>query len=308
VPKDLVCVWLIPLFGVTGVNLVSKYMNVQKLYQKLDKDFELEKLTDDWKEMDFNDYVSENFKKRYMGLVLDNSREVNKVYTAVFPDKKILGRILSSGEKDVLLFVHHPMIWDISASPVFKNISKDYLRKLKENRISLYNLHAPLDKNGQCSTSMCLAKALDIIPIGEFAQYFGVMAGVIGKTSCRTAEELARKTGLVVGHKVKLWLYGSREIKEEKVALGAGGNFPEEISEIAGLGINTFVTGITRLNKFYLPSLELHRLAKENKVNIISATHYSTEKFACIAMAEYFKKLGLPAEFIEGEPDMNDLE
>lgn len=166
----------------------------------------------------------------------------------------------------------------------------------------------PLDKNGPYSTSVCLAKALDVIPVGEFALYFGAMAGVTGKTDCRTVEELAKKVELAVGHRVKLWPYGSKEIKDGKVALGAGGNFPEEITEVAGLGINTFVTGLTKPSKGYLPSLETHRLAKENKVNIIGATHYSTEKFACIAMAEYFKKLGLLAEFIAGEPDLNDLE
>ena len=79
-------------------------MNAEELYQKLDNDFEVEKLTDDWKEMDFNEYISENFKKRYMGLVLDNSREIKKVYTAVFPEEKILNRILDLGEKDILLF------------------------------------------------------------------------------------------------------------------------------------------------------------------------------------------------------------
>ncbi len=283
-------------------------MIAQKLYQKLDQDFELDKLTDDWKEMDFNEYISENFKKRYMGLVLDNSEKINKVYTAVFPDEKVLNNILDSGEKDILLFTHHPTVWDISSEEVFKNIPKEYLKKLKENRISLYCLHSPLDKNGLYSTSVCFTKALGIVPAGEFAEYHGIMAGVTGKTSCRLAEELAEKAELAVGHKVKLWLYGSPEIKGGKVALGAGGNFPEEIIELASLGINTFVTGITKPNKNYLPSLEFHRLAIENKINIIGATHYSTEKFTCIAMVGYFLKLGLSAEFIAGEPDLNDLE
>ncbi len=283
-------------------------MNAQKLYQKLDQDFELDKLTDSWKEMDFSEYVTENFKRRYMGLVLDNSKEINKIYTAVFPDEKILNKLLDSGEKDVLLLVHHPMVWKSSSSPVFKSIDVKYLEKFKKNKISLYNLHAPLDKNGEYSTSMCLTKALNISPIGDFGEYQGVMVGVIGKTNCRTVEELAKKIELIVGHKVKIWSYGSNEIRDGKVAIQAGGNIPEEITEAASLGINTFVTGVTRQVKSYLPSLEIHKLAKENKINIIGATHYSTEKFACIAMAEYFKKLGLPAEFITGEPDLNDLE
>lgn len=283
-------------------------MNAQKLYQKLDLDFELDKMTDDWKEMEFNEYITENFKKRYMGLLADNAKEVNKVYTAVFPEDKVLNKIISSGEKDILLFTHHPMVWDVSVSPVFKSISREYLGKLKENRISVYNLHSPLDKNGPYSTSMCWARALGVIPTGDFGEYFGVMAGVIGKTHCRTIEEIAKKAEIAVGHKVKVWFNGSQEIKGGKVAIQAGGNMPEEITEAAGLGINTFVTGVTRPNKFYLPSLEIHKLAKENRINIIGATHYSTEKFACMAMVEYFKKHGLNAEFIAGEPDLNDLE
>ena len=141
----------------------------QELYLKLNKDFEVEKLTDDWKKMDFNEYISENFKKRYMGLVLDNSKEVNKVYTAVFPEEKILNKILDSGEKDVLLFTHHPMVWDITAEKIFKDIRQEYLKKFKENRISLYTLHVPLDKNGQYSTTENFAKAIGIIKKMNFA-------------------------------------------------------------------------------------------------------------------------------------------
>jgi hypothetical protein len=39
----------------------------------------------------------------------------------------------------------------------------------------------------------------------------------------------------------------------------------------------------------------------------MGGTHYTTEKPACLAMCDYFQKLGLPAEFIEGEPVMEDL-
>ncbi len=284
-------------------------MNAEELYQKLDKDFEVEKLTDDWKEMDFNECISENFKKRYMGLVLDNSKEIKKVYTAVFPEEKILNKIFDSGRKDVLLFTHHPMGWDITAEKIFKDIRQEYLKKLKENRISLYTLHVPLDKNGQYSTTENFAKAIGVIKKDEFCEYFGVKVGVIGNTNYKNVADLAKKIELTVGHKIKLWNYGAQKIKDQKVALVAGGgNSAETIKESADRGINTFITGITKPNKNYLPSLEAHNSAKENKINIIGATHYSTEKFACMAMVEYFKKLGLPAGFIEGEPDMNDLE
>jgi putative NIF3 family GTP cyclohydrolase 1 type 2 len=53
--------------------------------------------------------------------------------------------------------------------------------------------------------------------------------------------------------------------------------------------------------------MEFHRIAKENKINLLGATHYSTEKFACMAIVEYFAELGIEAEFIEGTPCMEDL-
>jgi putative NIF3 family GTP cyclohydrolase 1 type 2 len=50
-----------------------------------------------------------------------------------------------------------------------------------------------------------------------------------------------------------------------------------------------------------------HDIARENKINILGGSHYSTEKFACMAMCGYFRKQGLPSEFIEDTPVMEDL-
>ena len=113
-------------------------MKAEKLYELLEKDFELNKCKDDWRYMDYNEFITSNFKERYMGLLTDNTKKIKKVYTAVFPSNKILEQILKKGEKDVLLFTHHPMIWDIRKAPdIFTNIDKNLLKKFKENRISI---------------------------------------------------------------------------------------------------------------------------------------------------------------------------
>ena len=65
------------------------------------------------------------------------------------------------------------------------------------------------------------------------------------------------------------------------------------------------MTGITALNDF---SKETHEFEKENHINLIGGTHYSTEKFACIAMTEYFSKLGINSKFIDGQYYLEDLE
>ena len=259
--------------------------------------------------IDLGNFIHPAFLEKWMGLVLDNSQELEKVYTAVFPSDKIINEILDSGEKNVLLFTHHPMIWDANliGSP-FKNISQELLVKMKDRNISLYNLHVPLDKNGEYSTTVSLARALDIMQDEEFCEYFGVKCGVIGKTNFKTIDELARKVEKTVGHQIKIFNYGTSEIKNQKVSLVAGGgNDPETIKELVKLGINTYVTGVTKINESYAPSVEFHKVAKKNGINVIGATHYSTEKFACIAMVGYFEKLGLPTKFISDEPGLADL-
>ena len=282
-------------------------MDAKELYQKLDDDFELDLCKDDWSSMDYNEYISDNFRKRYMGVLLDNSISIKSVCTAVFPSDLVLDKLLKSGKKEVLLVTHHPMIWDIRKAPqIFTDINPKFLPILKERQISIYTIHVPLDKNGKYSTTTNLAKALEIAPEGEFYEYFGVKVGIYGKTELKTPEELAEKLRAVVGHKVKLWKYGSNEINDNYVALVAGGgNEVEIVQEIIDLRINTYITGITLLNEYSRPT---HDFEKNYKINLIGGTHYSTEKFACIALCDYFKKVKLPCKFIEDIPVLDDLE
>ena len=77
--------------------------------------------------------------------------------------------------------------------------------------------------------------------------------------------------------------------------------------EIAELGINLYVTGCTRQVPSFEPVSEFHRIIGEQGINVIGATHYTTEKYACMAMVDYFEKLGLPAAFLEGRYFLEDL-
>lgn len=282
-------------------------MKASQLYNLMEKDFELSSCTDSWN-MTLSEYVTEDFKKSSMGLVYDNTDTINKVYTAVFPALDILDKILESGEKNVLLFTHHPKLWDITKIPAFTDIPEDYLIRLKENQISMYTLHTPLDKSGPYSTSVNLANSLGIKIQEDFCEDEGVKIGVIGTTSFKHIEQLHIKVSKTVGHKAKLFDYGSSIIKNSKVALIAGGgNISSMLPELHEKGINTFITGVTRIEEKFEPSVTFHKIAEELGINIIGATHYSTEKYACIEVVNYFKKLGLTAEFMEGTYDLEDL-
>ena len=286
-------------------------MEARKVYQSLDKEFELDRLQEDeWSLFDLGDYVTDSFKETRKGLVLNNAKEIQKVYTAVFPSERVLDSILETKAKNLLLFTHHPMIWDTEAGGrPFRNIPKQYLEELKERAISYYSIHVPLDKNGPYSTTVSLARALEVKREKEFFEYFGIPVGIIGKTRHQSFSDLSDFVEKRVGHQVKRWTYGVPKIVNRKVALVAGGgNYPEIAEELADTDIRTYITGVTKKSRDYEPSLRFHDICKEHGINVIAATHYSTEKWACNAVLKFFESLGISAEFVEDIPALTDYE
>jgi putative NIF3 family GTP cyclohydrolase 1 type 2 len=295
--------------AIGGQKLKRRTMKATDLYEQLESDFIGPELSDDWAVHmgSVAGFLTENFKQRSMGLVCDFTSEVKKVYTAVFPSDKVLQTILSNGDSEnTMLFVHHPETWDITKAPdIFANMNPELLQKFKDRRISIFNLHVPLDNFGEYSTSVSLANMFGLQNLKPFAPYFGALCGVVGQTDITLVGDLKEKYEQIVGHKISLYDYGQTEIKNQIVAVVAGGgNNPDIIQEAIDLGVNTFVTGISAKNSHSAPA---HELAQQNGVNILGGTHYSTEKFACMAMTKYFEKLGLPSEFIEDAPGLADL-
>ena len=166
-------------------------------------------------------------------------------------------------------------------------------------------MNVPPDNYSEYSTSTTLAKVVGLKDLIPFYEYYGSLAAVSGKTEFTTINELKDRFSAEMGHRTSIYKYGSVEIEDGKVAVAAGGgNIPDLLEEIATEGVNTFVTGVTIKNINTQPA---HDYAEQNGINILGGTHYSTEKPACQAMCGYFKKIGLPAEFIEGEPTLEDL-
>lgn len=283
-------------------------MNAQKLYSQLESDFITPEMTDDWAPHmdDIDDFLSDEFKERSMGVVCNFAEEINQVFTAVFPTKEVMQKILDTGTKNAMLFVHHPSIWDITEAPdVWEQMDRELLQQFKYRRISIYNLHVPLDNYGEYSTTVSLARVLGAEPLEAFAPYRGSLCGVIAKVPYETVDELKEQFGQAFGHEVKLYQYGDEEITDGKIGLVAGGgNDKETLEELTEKGVKTFVTGITVRNNH---SEFAHQFAEEHGINILGGTHYSTEKFACQAMCDHFGKLGLPAEFIAGSPVLEDM-
>jgi putative NIF3 family GTP cyclohydrolase 1 type 2 len=283
-------------------------MKASKLYAQLEKDFITPSLSDEWAKYmgPIADFISDNFKRRSMGLVCDNTIEIKKVYTAVFPSDNVMQYILGKDEHDAMLFLHHPSDWDLTKSPPgFQLMNRSLLEKFRERRIAIFNFHVPLDNFSKYSTGSTLAKALGLTDLKPFFEYYGGLAVVYGKTAFTTVGEMREKLAAVLGHRASLYQYGTDEIKNGVVAVAAGGgNIVQLHEDMAKEGVNLLVTGVALRNNFTQKS---HDSAQEKKINILGGTHYSTEKPACQAMCDYFQKLGLPSEFIEGTPGLEDL-
>lgn len=281
------------------------------LYNKLYTDFDLANRTDDWGFMNFdNEFITPEFRTEYMGLVLDNTEIIKKVYTVTFPDKALLKKIFDRNESDILLFSHHAMGYEnlLDGFP-FYDIPVEYLKELKKRRISFYMLHSPLDQYGKFSTSVSLVRALGLEIIEPFCQYDkNTKVGVICKSPLEQIREIQKLMEKTVGHKCRLYAYGADTLKDSLVAVAAGGgSYPFAATEVAERGINCYITGFTRPLPYFEPTMEFHKISREHSINVIGGTHYSTEKFACIAMVDYFKSCDLPAEFLPGTWYLEDL-
>ena len=283
-------------------------MRVIDLYAQLEKDFIFSHLYDEFARYipNLHPYMTDSFKERSMGLVCDFTNKVKTVYTAVFPSDRVMSHILETDPRDAMIFLHHPAIWDYRGSPQrWFQMDNEWIEQCKERRISIYAIHVPLDNFGLYSTSRSLTDALGIEIIEPFAEYRGGLAGVIGKTNCKTIAELNGLFARTVGHQTKLYPYGDAEIIDGKVAIVAGGgNDMEVLPAVTKKGVHTLITGITVDNEKYA---EVHQYEKNNCINVLGGTHYSTEKFACQKICEYFDKQGLKAQFIEDIPVLEDI-
>lgn len=282
-------------------------MRAADLYNQLERDFITKDMRDNWAKYmrELEEYLSPNFKERSMGLVCDFTNEISKVYSAVFPTKEVLQDIINDGAANAMVFLHHPSIWDIRRLKPFYQMDKGLIEKFRENKISIYNLHVPLDNFSEYSTSKTLADVLDIEVEKPFKEYCGALSGVIGKTKYKSVEELHDRFSKVLGHNTSLYLYGNNNIKNGRVAIVAGGgNNIGTVSEMIENNVDVLITGISVNNEDYS---EVHELERKNHINVLGGTHYSTEKFACQKMCTYFERFGLTSVFIEGEPIYEDM-
>lgn len=269
----------------------SSPVSAQFLYDRLEEVFQPQRITD-------------MFPK--IGLQEDNTPILRKAYTATFASPDVIRTILDRGERDVLLFTHHPVPPAPDLNTGYGVIPGELLERMRAQRVSFFSYHIPMDAPGPYSTGGTLAGAMGCTPYGRWYPQNGAELGALCHSPCETAEELAQRLEQAVGHRVKLYQNGSGALDGGRFAIMAGcAKNSAAYAALAELGVRALVTGVaaptadwTRAN---------HAQAKAHGISIIAGTHYSTEKFAPMALCGFFRMYGMDAEFLPEKPDFNDL-
>lgn len=241
-----------------------------------------------------------------IGIQYHNTDTVTKVYTSTFASRKAIETVLSKNEKNIMLFTHHPVPPKLDENLPYPDIPKDLIREMQKNKVSLFSYHIPLDRHNPYSPSNTFAIEMGLTPYDTFYLQNGVSMGELCNSNYININEIEDKMETLLGHTVNLYKYGTEFIQNGRVAVMSGcAKNPLIYSYLKDIGINVFLTGVTNQDITWVPLI--HENAKENGINIIGGTHYSTEKFAAVKMTKFFERLGIQSEFIEESPNLGDI-
>jgi dinuclear metal center YbgI/SA1388 family protein len=191
------------------------------------------------------------------GLQIKSNNQIKKVGFSV---DSCLDVFRKAKQKDCdLVIVHHGLLWK---GHKLSNVDKKRISFLKNNKISLYACHLPLDKHPVLGNNVNLCKMLGIKqmkPLGkELVGYYGTRN--ISLNNIKKILDKKLKTNS------KIFKFNNNKIKNIAVCSGGGAY---ELFDAKNKGCDVLVTGEFNHSKFHD--------AEEVGINIVSAGHYNTE-------------------------------
>jgi putative NIF3 family GTP cyclohydrolase 1 type 2 len=288
-------------------------VRTDELVEALDAYFRVpEVTTDDWAplfetlypDQYWREYVEPGYEGRWNGLMVRGSEEVGQAATCVFPSDQIVAGL----EPGTFLFAEHPV--DLAEGDVFTPLARDTFELLQERAVSFYNAHAPLDQHPDVSPSRLIATALGIEDIEEYSPIAPEIPGgaaVIGESNS-SVEQVAERLQVFLGQEIPVVIAAHVRDRAGRVAVVAGGGAQSEIlEESLARGCETYVTG-NAVSPCPIPFVQagiaaFRALASEAGVSVVDGTHYGTEKPPQLAMADWFRARGVPADFVCGRPE-----
>jgi putative NIF3 family GTP cyclohydrolase 1 type 2 len=242
-------------------------------------------------------FAEPGWEGRWNGLMVAGADEVVRAVTCVFPSDRVVGML----EAGTLLFSEHPV--DYADEPGFLPLARASFEQMRDLGIGFYNVHAPIDHHPRISPSRLCADAAGVVIEDEFlpiAEGIPGGAAVIGPAA-GTVDELAARLGAYLGPDVPVRIVRRRkggDAAGRVCVVGGGGADREALEAALERGCETYVTGGT-FTRWAAAFLEL---ADRTGIAVVDGTHYGTEVPPQLAMVDWFRDAGLPAEFVADGP------
>ena len=295
-------------------------MELKTIVSKLDQDFAIDTVKDDWAYMFDALFVEKScasFRKKgkNTGLMIHNSQEVQRIYLACSPSRYVLEEIRMRGIVNCLLVVKNPFDWDgRRTGPGFLFFTEREYQLMEGMGISVYSLHVPLEihrKNSVVSSAYGFARILKL-KVTEELEEEGVRGQVkqvlVGTVPEKKLSLLVKRLTGVFDYRVKVQACGDCV---GKVAVVPGEGFlPALIEQAQERGVTTYITGVITHNasdydkKTYKARFKAIR---KMGVNVIGCSRYLTEKWALVYSLPYFSTI-CKSVFIEDKEALNLLE
>ena len=287
-------------------------MRLEQVCANLDAYFRVREVeNDDWSpaftnvysEPYWRDYAEPGYEGRWNGLMVRGGGEVECAATCVFPSDRIVAGL----EPRTLLFSEHPL--DFADEPGFLPLARESFETMRERGISFYHAHAPLDMHPEVSPSRLCAQGVGLERLHEYypiADGIPGGAAIIGESRL-SLDGLAEAFRAFLGSEIRVHVLTRPRPEAGRVAVVAGGGADRDILEASlERGCLTYVTGNAatncRLDWVQEKVRSFRALADEAGVALIDAMHYGMEKPPQLAMAEWFRRRGLRAEFVPDGP------
>lgn len=246
------------------------------------------------------------FLKRFNGLMLKNTDNVESVIASCFLCDDLIEEIKFAGVRNALLVCHHmldidagqPGTWNAKG---FTSISDESLKFLQANGISVYTVHLPLDANASpINTHLALCNTLELLPQKELLVREGFSLGYLAKAtpSWRDLAESRFTSVLMVGDGMK-----AESITTGVLAVLAGMvSSVQMLEEIVDSGCNCLVCGDVLLRQKTERAITISKWLSAAPIPIVCLSHKETEEKA---LYELLKKLNiifpnLPTRFLRG--------
>jgi len=178
-----------------------------------------------------------------------------------------------------MVVVHHGQYWKY-ADPRYIGATKKRLEILRQNNISLYAAHLPLDLHPTAGNNALLLKLISARKAGPFARYEGVDISFWGTFSRpKSLDAIVATLSGRLGAVCTVLPFGPGMIRTVGVVSGGGGR--QHFVEAVNRRLDLYITG---------DSTEVFHDARDSGINVVFGGHHATETLGVKELARILRK------------------